>query len=202
MSDIDREKWNTKYRSNTEVPHEPSTVLTALDHLIPRHGNALDMAGGGGRNSLWLAERGLDVTVADISEVGLSLATERAGERGITIQTRQVDLETDGILLGPWDLIVSILYLCRPLLQESPKTLRPGGTLVVVQPTRTNLERHAHPSAKYLLHDGELPSLIQGLEIVHYEEGWLADGRHDALLVANRPPETGSLENRGREKSF
>ena len=202
MSDTDREKWNTKYRSNTEISHEPSTILTAINHLIPRHGNALDMAGGDGRNSVWLAERGLDVTVADISEAGLSLARKRASEHGIMIQTRQVDLEINDILLGPWDVIISILYLYRPLLREIPKMLCPGGTLVVVQPTRTNLERHAHPSAKYLLDDGELPSLIQGLEIVHYEEGWLADGRHDALLVANRPPESDRLRNCGRHKSF
>jgi hypothetical protein len=37
-----------------------------------------------------------------------------------------------------------------------------------------------------LLAEGELRSLARELQVVHYEEGWLEDGRHDAVLVARR----------------
>ena len=56
--------------------------------------------------------------------------------------------------------------------------------LVVVHPTRSNLERHDSPGPHHLLDDGELPGLIPGLEVVHYEEGWSEEGRHEARLVA------------------
>lgn len=57
---------------------------------------------------------------------------------------------------------------------------------MVIHPTRTNLARHEKPPARFLLEDGELPGLIQGLRIEHYEEGWLSEGRHEAVVVARR----------------
>ena len=87
---------------------------------------------------------------------------------------------------GPWDLAVVVHYLHRPLLRALPIVLAPGGTLVVIQPTRTNLQRHAKPSERFLLEDGELPRLVSDLELLHYEEGWLDEGRHEAVLVARR----------------
>src|SRR5436190_1959205 len=63
----------------------------------------------------------------------------------------------------------------------------PGGMLFYVQPTRKNLERHASPSERFLLEDGALPGLVWGLEILHYEEGWSNEGRHEARLLAQRP---------------
>ena len=35
--------------------------------------------------------------------------------------------------------------------------------------------------------DDELPDLVNGLEILHYQQGWAVSGRHDALVVAQKP---------------
>ena len=64
--------------------------------------------------------------------------------------------------------------------------LAPRGCLVVEHPTVRNLERHARPPAAFLLDEGELPMLVDGLEIVTYEEGWTGTGRHEARLLARR----------------
>jgi hypothetical protein len=58
---------------------------------------------------------------------------------------------------------------------------------VVVLPTRTNLERHSKPPAGFVLHDGELPRLVTGLETLEYSERWQENDRHEARLVARRP---------------
>ena len=184
MPEADREKWDAKYADPEAAPIEPSAVLVDLDRLLPRSGRAIDIAGGGGRHGIWLASRGLDVTVADVSPVGLALAQQRAESAGITISTLVVDLEQNLFPPGPWDLIVSVCYLWRPLFSIFPDVLAPGGILAVVQPTMKNVLRHSRPSTKYLLEDRELPQLVPGLTVVHYQEGWLADGRHDACLVA------------------
>ncbi|HZN34298.1 MAG TPA: methyltransferase domain-containing protein, partial [Pirellulaceae bacterium] len=77
MSAADRQKWNAKYA--VEIPpREPSAVLVGLDRFLPKVGRALDAGGGGGRNAIWLAQRGLDVTLADISAKGLAISRERA----------------------------------------------------------------------------------------------------------------------------
>jgi tellurite methyltransferase len=189
MSDADREKWNARYAAEAP-PREPSAVLTGLAHLLPAKGRALDLAGGGGRHAIWLAKRGLQATLADISPLALDLATRRAAEAGAALMTIETDLERDGVPAGPWDLIVCMCYVRRQLYPQFPAVLAPGGLLAVVQPTQTNLERHAKPPADFLLNDGELPSLVSGLEVIYYEEGWLADERHDAVIVgrASRRP--------------
>lgn len=185
MSDEDRQKWNSRYREEGPLPGPPAAFLTSLDGLLPRRGRALDVAGGSGRNAVWLAERGLDVTLVDISAAALELAVAAAGKT--PLRTVLADLDVDPLPAGPWDLIVSFNFLWRALFDVAPRLLSPGGLLVYGQPTRKNLERHAKPPAGFLLEDGELPSLVRELEIVRCEEGWTEEGRHEARLVARRP---------------
>jgi tellurite methyltransferase len=191
MSTADRQKWDAKYADSANAPREPSAVLVALAPYLPTSGAALDVAGGGGRNAIWLAQRGLDVTIVDISRVGLQIAQQRAAEAGVNIETLEIDLELSRLEAVSFDLIVSVCYLHRPLFAEYRRLLAPQGILTVIQPTKRNLERNEKPPAAYLLDEGELPRLARGLEIVQYEEGWLADGRHDAVLVARKRAERG-----------
>lgn len=186
MANPDRQKWNEKYEKTAPSDLAPSQLLPTLDDILPRHGRALDVAGGAGRNATWLARRGLQVTIADIADGGLAKAQQLARQNNVALDTVQTDLEQDPFPPGPWDLIVSFLFLWRPLFHAYPQHLAPGGLLVVAQPTRSNLQRHDKPPERFLLEDGELPSLVPRLEIVQYREGWLEDGRHDALLVARR----------------
>ncbi|MBC8356005.1 MAG: class I SAM-dependent methyltransferase [Planctomycetes bacterium] len=184
MSEDDRLRWNEKYCLGTHASYDPSSLLTNLAPLLPSSGRTIDLAGGAGRNAIWLANRGLDVSVADVSDVALKLVEARAVEFGVSIETQRVDFETEPFPAGPWDLIVSVHFLLRPLFTTFPAVLANGGTLVCIHPTRSNLERHDKPPSRYLLEDGELPKLATDLEVVRYEEGWLAEGRHEAVLVA------------------
>jgi SAM-dependent methyltransferase len=131
-------------------------LLVSLDDVLPRRGRALDVAGGAGRHAVYLATRGLDVTLVDFSEVGLQRAEARAVKVGVPLQTVARDLETEGLPGGTWDLILCFHYLQRSLLGEFASALRLGGMVVLVHPTQSNLSRHARPSARHLLADGEL----------------------------------------------
>jgi 2-polyprenyl-3-methyl-5-hydroxy-6-metoxy-1,4-benzoquinol methylase len=184
----DRKKWDERYGALDPYGETPSGVLTRHESLLPSTGKALDLAGGNGRHACWLAERGMEVTIADISSKGLERARQRAESTGLQIQYLQMDLEADPFPTGPWSLVLSCLYLWRPLIPAAISHLSPGGLLVILQPTVTNLERHTRPPRKYLLQEDELLSLARGLEIVHHEQGWLDDGRHDAFLVARKTP--------------
>lgn len=183
MSEADRQKWNTRYREQ-EGAGEPSAFLRSLADRLPSTGRALDVAGGAGREALWLAKRGLDVTLADISDVALERAAEAARAAGVSLRCQRLDVEVEPLPPGPFDLVLCMNFLWRPLFAGFPKVLAPGGLLVFAQPTRSNLQRHAHPSARFLLEDGELPRLVQGLKIVSYTEDWTEEGRHEARLVA------------------
>lgn len=184
QSSVDRDRWDARYRAGEHATAIPSSTFTALKSHLPAPGRGLDVAGGAGRHAIWLAQQGWNMTVADISTVALELARARATAAGIELTTQVCDVERSGIPLGPWDLIVCFHFLWRPLLQRICQELTPGGRLIVVQPTRRNLERHARPSAQYLVDEGELPQLVPQMNIVHCQELWTAEGRHEAILVA------------------
>ncbi len=155
--------------------------------MLPRSGRALDVAGGTGRHAVWLARRGLDVWLVDVSPVAVELAERAAAAAGVALHATVADLTRDPLPAGSWDLVLVFHYLQRDLFPELAASLAPGGLLVAAIATVRNLERHDRPPAEYLLAEGEAPSLAAGLEVVRYDEGWLAEGRHEALLVARRP---------------
>jgi SAM-dependent methyltransferase len=189
----DRAKWNTKYSDRDFPPRSPSPVLLELADYLPLHGRALDIAGGAGRHSLWLAQRGLDVTLADISPVGLQLARERATEASVPLKTVEIDLAEQGLPPGPWEVIVSICYLWKPTPTLIASLLAPRGVFIMIQPTTENLTRHEKPPRGFLLMPGELGATFEredcalaNLELVEYSEAWRSDELHDAVLVVRR----------------
>jgi tellurite methyltransferase len=179
-----RSSWNTRYRERT-APMEPSAfVRVELAPFLRSPGRALDVAGGAGRHAIWLAQRGWATTMVDTSEVAVEIAAERTRDAEVDIDLIRADLTTDGLPLGTWDLVLIVHYLQRDLFPLVIDRLSPGGLLAFSVATVRNLERHERPGLPYLLDLGEAPSLVDGLEIVHYSEGWSVEDRHEARLVA------------------
>ncbi len=155
-------------------------------HLFPREGRALDVAGGPGQAAVILAARGLDVTICDVSEVALEMATARAESSRVELTIVQADLVVDPLPPGPWDLITCFNYLDRALFPPMIEELADGGQLAVAIATASNLERNEHPRRDFLLEDGELPSLLGDLTVEYHDEGWKLDGRHSAEAIARK----------------
>jgi tellurite methyltransferase len=191
-----RARWNARHRARIVAatdPSEPAGFLTDRAQLLPQAGRALDVAGGTGRNALWLAGRGLDVTLVDVSDAACAEATARAVATGVPLDVVRADLTVDPIPAGPWDVIVVHHFLDRDLWRRLPGHLAAGGLLLAAQPTVSNLERHARPVRRWLLDDGEVVALADdlraddpGLEVLEATEGWTAEGRHEAHLVLRR----------------
>ncbi|MCP5109293.1 MAG: methyltransferase domain-containing protein, partial [bacterium] len=74
MSKAEREHWEQRYSSEGVGTTEPTAFLREIANRLPPQSRVLDVGGGTGRNSLWLAERGHTVTIADISPRALELA--------------------------------------------------------------------------------------------------------------------------------
>jgi SAM-dependent methyltransferase len=180
----DREHWNERY-TERPWPTEPSPWLIANARFLTPAGRALDVAGGSGRNAIWLASLGWDVTITDVSSVAIDLAVTRARSLDITLGTLETDLAQGDLPPGPWDAIMLFHYLDRALFRSFSGLLEPGGIVIGSLATVTNLERNNRPPPPYLLDEGELPRLIQGLELVEYDESWKND-HHDARFVARR----------------
>jgi tellurite methyltransferase len=188
--DGDRERWNAKWRERAGELETESPFLRKHEIHLPRRGKALDIAGGAGRNAIWLARRGLDVTVVDVSDVALDKAERRALTSGLASRIKLVlhDLDSDLPFAPLFDVVLVFNYLNRARRDDYVSLLQDGGTLVALQPTTRNLERHAKPSREYLVEPGEMTSWVAelGMDIVVAFEDWTDDGRHEAAVIAKR----------------
>ena len=188
MSEQDRLRWNEKYAAQAGLS-APSELLLTLGDVLPAHGRALDVAGGSGRNALWLAARGLDVTLTDISDEALRRADSEAKARGLSLKTLPFDVDVQPLPQGPWDLVCCFYFLHRPLFTHVASVLAPGGLFVFAHPTLQNLTRNPKPSRHHLLDEGEAHALLcaqPDLELLRFTEGWTPDGHHEARAVARR----------------
>lgn len=192
------ERWNAKY-ADWHEPGSPSGFVVGHAELLVDCATAVDLAGGAGGTALWLAEQGIDTTLADVSERALEIAEDAAAERGVPLHTICADLEADpvptpakltqlaasAVPQGGWHAAVCTNFLHRPLLGALREFLVPGGIAFVLIATVENLLVNARPSRPFLVERGELPGLCAGLEAVSFDEGWF-DQRHEARLVARR----------------
>ncbi len=184
--DDERARWNRRHRARAPL-EEPAPFLTERLALLPRTGRALDLAGGTGRHALRLAEHGLEVTLVDVSDEACRTAAARAAALGLELEVVRADVTRAPD--GPWDVVLIHHFLARDVVGAADDLLVPGGLLLWCQPTVRNLERHARPSRRWLLREGELAALaraIPDVEIVELTEGWTAEGRHEARLVLRR----------------
>ena len=143
---MERHEWDERYSGPDLVwgPVPNRFVVEELAGLRP--GRALDLGTGEGRNAIWLAAQGWQVTGVDFSAAGLARAAALAAERGVTVDWVNADLRAYRPEPGAYDLVL-IAYLqmrADPLagvLAGAAAALAPGGTLLVVGHDRENLSR-------------------------------------------------------------
>lgn len=181
-----RSSWNNRYRERPAPVGPAAFVTVELAPLLGPPGRALDLAGGAGRHAVWLAERGWETTMIDTSEVAIALASERVDEADVDLRLVHSDLTVETLPDGPWDLVLIVHYLQRDLFSPAIDLLADNGVIAFSIATVRNLERRERPPLPYLLQEGEAPSLVDGLQILHYAEGWSTEDRHEARVVARK----------------
>ena len=157
MADKDRNKWDSRYLKN-QGDSAPSLLLREFAGLATC-GNALDIACGNGRNSLFLAEKGFIVDAVDIS----TIATNRLAGRHPKINVICQDIDDWTIPQNSYDLIVNIRFLDRRLFPMIKDGLKPGGFLIF-----ESFIDEKKP--EYCLKQNELLQVFQSLHIVYYQE--------------------------------
>ena len=150
-------------------------------------GNALDVGAGQGRNAVWLAQQGWDVTGIDISGVGLAVAAANAEKVGTPIKTAKTTYLDFDFGTEQWDLIVMILSwapMSDPaFIARLNASLRPGGVIVFEHVLET--EKQSFPAYVQGLPPNALLTHFKDFHIQKYEEGvWPGDwGGPPAELV-------------------
>ena len=138
---MDAETWDERYAASDLVwSAEPNTFVVSLTGDLPV-GTAIDLGAGEGRNALWLAEQGWQVTAVDFSSVAVERGRARPG--GDLVDWQVADVTT----YEPADRfdLVLVCYLHLPrhvmrrVLQHAASWVGPGGHLVVVAHAARNL---------------------------------------------------------------
>lgn len=128
--------WNERYNiEHYFYGKMPNDFLVSESNRIPK-GNVLCLAEGEGRNSVFLARSGYQVTGVDSSQTGVDKAQKLAQEAGVGVDYQCADLADFSIDPLSWDGVVSIFChlpteLRRNVFRSVVNGLKPGGTLIL-----------------------------------------------------------------------
>jgi 2-polyprenyl-3-methyl-5-hydroxy-6-metoxy-1,4-benzoquinol methylase len=159
--------------NQTRFTTDPSAFLVAMTKDL-KPGRALDVAMGQGRNVLYLASKGWDVTGFDIAEEGLKAAQANAAKAGLAIKTVQAGWDDFDFGHEQWDLICFI-YTDAPVMDPHfvarvRDGLKTGGLLLMDRPYRS-LD---HPEPQWPDTEADKANAWlkawSDLQIVHYED--------------------------------
>lgn len=125
--------WHNRFNEEYYIyGKEPNVFLNEFQKKLNLSGNALAIAEGEGRNAVFLAEEGMNVTTWDFAESGLKKTRKLAKERRVKVSTRHIDLNDADWSQDTWDEIICIFghfseEIKQKTLQGVKKSIKPGG---------------------------------------------------------------------------
>ena len=177
LAERSRIRWNylltdsvARARMFNEKPN--ALLVETVQSLKP--GTALDADMGEGRNAIYLAQQGWQVTGVDVAEKALAYAQARAQKLGVSLTTEVADMAKYDWGTNKWDLIVLSYAGGREYAARVQKALKPGGIVVLeafhMDATRTL--QVVDGDYRVFFKTDELKKLYRdaGLQIVRYEE--------------------------------
>ena len=169
--------WDERYAVAEFVyGKEPNRFLAEHYSKLPR-GKLLSLAEGEGRNAVFLAAHGYEVTAVDASSVGLDKGRQLAEELGVNVEWIHADLNDFELGLDQWDGIVSIFCplpssIRRKLYQSLPQALKPGGVFLLEAYTPDQIGRGTGGgnSSDVMQTVISLIAELPGLTFIHLQE--------------------------------
>ena len=162
MSELAR--WNQRFSAPDYIfGTAPNEFLAAQAGRLRPGQRALCIADGEGRNSVWLAERGLEVVAFDVSPVGVEKARRLAAQRGVT---------------AAFDAIAAIfVQFADPpmrgfMFERIARALKPGGLLIMqgYTPRQVEYKTGGPPRAENMYTPELLRAAFASLEILELRE--------------------------------
>jgi SAM-dependent methyltransferase len=131
-------RWEARYSTpDYAFGKEPNYFLVKCKPLLPPTGQVLAVADGEGRNSVWLAEQGLDVHAIDFSPPAQDKARALARERGVNVIFELADVHNWPYPEAAYDVVCEIFTQFSTPTERvlkwagMRKALKPGGLLVI-----------------------------------------------------------------------
>jgi SAM-dependent methyltransferase len=168
-AEAEKARWNRVLTSDKPTFNtNPNQFLTEVVSKR-KTGTALDVGMGQGRNGIWLAQQGWQVTGFDPADQAVALARKTAEKAGVRLDTSIQQAENFDFGENKWDLILISYAGGRGLEAKVTRGLKPGGLLIVLGFHR-DATKGNKIGAGVVFDTGELPSMFPNLRVVRYEE--------------------------------
>lgn len=129
--------WHEKFKQNDYVyGTQANDFLTEYHHYLPKNGRILSLGEGEGRNAVYLAGLGYQVTALDAAQSGLDKVQRLAESQNVEVKTILTDLAHYEFEPNQWDGIISIFCHLPPTLrqqvhQQIPLALKTNGVFLL-----------------------------------------------------------------------
>ena len=165
--------WDAEYKKLERLWNAPAdSALGIYNELIPK-GKVLDLGGGEGRNAIFFAGKGYDVTLVDKAETAVKRCELTAKEKGLKIRTKQEDILATAIEPSQYSLIIFSNVLSffneaaiKRLIEKAKSGLKLGG-LIYIQCFSTDDPSYMRYKEKQKGHKGRT-FILNGGEYRHY----------------------------------
>jgi ubiquinone/menaquinone biosynthesis C-methylase UbiE len=138
MSKAELDRWNERYKAPDYIfGTAPNAFLAANARRLKRGQSALSVADGEGRNSVWLAEQGLDVSAFDFSPYGVEKARKLAASRGVHVRYELASVYDWSWPAAAFEVVVAIfVQFADPkmrafMFERMARALKPAGLLLI-----------------------------------------------------------------------
>jgi len=150
----------------------PNAFLVESMKSIKPGGKALDVGAGMGRNGVYLAKLGWDVTGIDLSAQGLSVMKADAEKAGLRVETVKASYEDYDFGRERWDLVAMILSWAPiedpAFLARLKASIKPGGYVVFEHVTQRG--KDPFPPGVHAPAPGALREMFRDFEVLVYRE--------------------------------
>ena len=204
MSDAELQRWNGRFAAPEYIfGTAPNAFLAAQKQRLRPGQRALCVADGEGRNSVWLAERGFDVTAFDFAENAVAKARTLAKRRNVQVDHSVADMAHWTWAEDAYDALVAIFIQFLPpetrdaMFERMKAVVRPGGMFLLegYRPVQVDYKTGGPPRREHMYTRAWLEARFTGWEIEVLEEydaeirEGTAHGGMSALidLVARKP---------------
>ncbi|PWU05443.1 MAG: hypothetical protein C5B51_14365 [Terriglobia bacterium] len=166
---LEIERWNQILTSEKPFFNtNPNAFLVEMARGR-KPGRALDVGMGQGRNAIWLAQQGWEVTGFDPAERAVALARANAEKLGVKLTTEIKGYEDFDFGENRWDLILLSYVGGREFKEIVSRALRPGG-VVVLEAFHRDATKGGPIGGAVVFDTAEVPALFPALRVVRYEE--------------------------------
>lgn len=176
---MSKEHWDNSFSDQDFVYGETENVLIHdMSGFIPEHSKVGCFAEGEGRNAIYLARLGHDVTSYDQSTVGLDKTKALAGQNHVDVETVEMDLTQEKVPTNQYDAAIMVFgHVPREsqqfFVESMIDSVKPGGYVIfeVYSEDQLNYRTGGPPALDMLYDPADILDWIKPYKCIHFYYG-------------------------------